>query len=199
MSLGSEVPEAVPPSGLLGKYAVVVSRLCRFAYGLAAALVLMDMVLIGGAVVFRYFFSAGFLGADEIVALSLTAIVMLAAPEVLRRNQHIIVDVVVALLPPRAKIWTQMWAAVSVMAVAALLIINGSNTVAFSHMIGSLTDGHLEWPVWMLQSFLPLGGVLLGLVALEQIWRAAAALCGGHASQTLKQGKPNPQSPADTL
>lgn len=199
MSLGSEAPEAAPPPGLLGKYATVVSRLCRFAYALAAGLVLMDMVLIGGAIVSRYFFSAGFLGADEIVAFSLTAIVMLAAPEVLRRNQHIIVDVVVALLPPRLRIWTQIWAAISVLAVSSLLIINGSDTVAFSRMIGSLTDGHLEWPVWMLQCFLPVGGALIGLVALEQLWQAIVALCGAHSSRTLKQGKPNAASPADTL
>lgn len=198
MSMGSEAPELAQPSGLLGKYAIAIGWLCRFAYALAAVLVLMDMVLIGGSIVLRYFFSSALTGADEIVAFSLTAIVMLAAPEVLRRNQHVVVDVAVAFLPPRLKIWTELWAAISVLAVALLLIVNGSKTVAFSRMIGSLTDGHLEWPVWVLQCFLPVGGVLLGLVALEHGWRAIAALRGARSSTALEKGKSNTPSPADS-
>src|SRR5690606_6103335 len=103
MSMGNEAPEHPRPGGVLGRYVAVVERLCGLAYTLAAVLVLMDLLLIGGSVVLRYFFSSALVGADEIVAFSLTAVVMLAAPEVLRRNQHVAVDVVVALLPPRAK------------------------------------------------------------------------------------------------
>ena len=205
MSMETEAPEQPRPGGLLGRYVSVVERLCRLAYTLAAVLVLMDLVLIGGSVVLRYFFSSALVGADEIVAFSLTAVVMLAAPEVLRRNHHVAVDVVVALLPPRAKKWTEIWAAISVLAVALLLIVNGYKTVLFSRMIGSLTEGQLEWPVWMLQSFLPLGGVLLGLVAIEQLWRTVASMRNSplpqaaHQPNSEHQQKTDEPSPADSL
>ena len=197
--MGSEAPEQPRSEGLLGKYATLTRWLCQLAYALAAMLVLMDMVLVGGSVVLRYFFSSGLRGADEIVAFSLTAIVMLSAPEVLRRHQHIAVDIAVALLPSNWKRWAELWAVVSVMAVALLLIVNGSNTVAFSRMIGSLTEGQLEWPVWMLQSFLPVGGVLLGMVALEQFWRIILAMRSDD-SQDMHQDKESTEpSPADSL
>src|SRR3546814_5681903 len=50
-------------------------------------------LIVGASILMRYLFSAPILGGDEIVAISLTAIVMLAAPDVLRRNGHIGVDI----------------------------------------------------------------------------------------------------------
>jgi len=199
MSMKNEAPQEPRPGGALGRYVAVVERLCRLAYTIAAILVLMDLCLIGGSVVLRYFFSSALVGADEIVAFSLTAVVMLAAPEVLRRNHHIGVDVVVALLPSRVKKWAELWAAISVLAVALLLVVNGYKTVVFSRMIGSLTEGQLEWPVWILQSFLPLGGFLLGLVAVEQIWRTLLSMRASPAAELPQQNKNEEPSPADSL
>src|SRR5690606_13757262 len=156
---------------LLRAYANVTGLLCKIGMAVASALILIDLLLIGGAVLLRYVFSSPMIGSDEVVAFTLTAIVMLAAPDVLRRNGHIGVDVLVALLSARAARCAAAWSSISVMLVAALLMINGWKAVALSRMIGSLTEGHLELPVWTLQLFLPLGGVLLALVALEMLWR----------------------------
>lgn len=161
---------------VLRSYVRIVRFLCRVAFAFAAALVLLDLFLIGAAVVLRYVFTTALSGADEVVALSLTAIVMLAAPEIFRQNRHIAVDILLGALSPRGRLWAALWAAITVLAVALLLVLNGWNTVALSRMIGSLSDGYLEWPVWMLQLFLPIGGALLGLVAIEHIWRNVAAL-----------------------
>src|SRR3546814_2448147 len=90
-------------------------------------------------------------GGDEFVAFTLTAIVMLSAPDVLRKNGHIGVDVLVGALPARFARWAAAWSSISVLMVAALLIVNGWKAVALSRMIGVLTEGHLELPVWTLQ------------------------------------------------
>src|SRR3546814_10475961 len=92
----------------------------------------------------RYLFSAPILGGDKIVAISLTAIVMLAAPDVLRRNGHIGVDILVDMLPAKAAAWANVWSCLAVLATAALLIVNGWKAVMLSRMIGSLTEGHLR-------------------------------------------------------
>ncbi len=173
----------------LNHYVRFVRILCQAAFAFAAVLVLLDLLLIGLAVVMRYVFTTAFPGADEIVAFSLTAIVMMAAPEILRQKRHIAVDILLGVLSTRARIWANLWAGLTVLMVALLLIVNGFDTVALSRMIGSLSDGHLEWPVWTLQLFLPLGGALLGLVSIEQMWRSLVALGDQTAEEAnIKEG-----------
>lgn len=172
--LQDQTPVGHDDGALLRAYTSVVGLLCKIGMAIASVLILLDLLLIGGAVLLRYVFSSPVIGSDEVVAFTLTAIVMLAAPDVLRRNGHIGVDVLVALLSARAARWAAVWSSISVLLVAALLMINGWKAVTLSRMIGSLTEGHLELPVWTLQLFLPLGGVLLALVATEMLWRSFA-------------------------
>ncbi|NYT37179.1 TRAP transporter small permease subunit [Allopusillimonas soli] len=187
MSQDQALPELGHDGARLRAYARFVALACRAALGLASILVLADLLLIGCAVLLRYVFSSPIVGNDEIVASTLTALVMLAAPDVLRRNGHIGVDVLVGALPPRLATWASVWSCLSVLMVAALLIVNGWKAVTLSRTIGLLTEGHLEMPVWMLQLFLPLGGLLLALVAVELLWRALARPA---AAQEAKAGEP---------
>lgn len=170
-SSNTTLSDGRPDSAWLARYSLGVGRICQVAQAMAAVLVLIDLVLIGAAVVLRYVFSSPIVWGDEIVALSLTAIVMLTAPEVLRRNGHIGVDILTSMLPRSVAPWFNIWSCVAVLSMAGLLIMNGWRTAMLSRMIGRVTEGHLELPVWMLQLFLPLGGVLLAAVTLELIWR----------------------------
>lgn len=177
-------PEGVPPiPPLLQAYGRAVGAICKTAMTLATILIIIDLVLIGAAVLMRYVFSAPIVWGDEIVSLSLTAIVMLAAPDVLRKNGHIGVDILVGKLKPKAAAWATLWSCVAVLSMSAILILNGWKTVALSKMIGRLTDGHLELPVWMLQLLLPLGGILLAIVAFEIIWRSLVQIAGDRPTK----------------
>ncbi|HEY9572793.1 MAG TPA: TRAP transporter small permease [Pusillimonas sp.] len=172
--LQDNLPDNRDDGPLLHAYGRIVGPLCKAALAIASVLIIVDLLLIGAAVLLRYVFSMPIVGGDEFVAFTLTAIVMLSAPDVLRKNGHIGVDVLVGALPARFARWAAAWSSISVLMVAALLIVNGWKAVALSRMIGVLTEGHLELPVWTLQLFLPLGGVLLGLVATEMLWRTLA-------------------------
>lgn len=163
-----------PASGILRACSRAVALLCQVALALSALMLVVDTALIGAAVVLRYVFSMSLSGSNEIVAGTLTAMVLLGAPEVLRRNEHIGVDVLTNALPAGWSRWIQMWASLSVLLVAAVLVINGWQEMMLSRTIGALTQGNLELPVWMLQAALPVGGTLLALVALESIWRSIA-------------------------
>jgi TRAP-type C4-dicarboxylate transport system permease small subunit len=174
MSQANALPDTRHDSVALHAYARLVDTICRAALALASILVIVDLVLIGLAVLLRYVFSSPIVGGDEIVAGTLTALVMLSAPDVLRRNGHIGVDVLTGALPGRLARWATAWSCISVLMVAALLVVNGWKAVALSHTIGLLTQGDLELPVWPLQLFLPVGGVMLALVAIELLWRCAA-------------------------
>lgn len=176
------ITQAGPDDGpLLLAYGRFVKTLCGAAMAVATVLVILDLLIVGASILMRYLFSTPILGGGEVVAISLTAIVMLAAPDVLRRNGHIGVDILIDLLPAKAAAWANIWACLAVLATSALLIVNGWKAVLLSRMIGSLTEGHLELPVWMLQLLLPLGGILLAAVAIETLWRSLSRIANPDA------------------
>ena len=59
------------------------------------------------------------------------------------------------------------------LAVAVILVVNGWRTAMFSKMLGIVTEGHLELPVYLLMLLLPLGGLLLLLTTVEALVRLA--------------------------
>lgn len=150
-----------------------VTYLANTAFAGAILLVLMDLLLLGASVAARYLLNSPLLWSDPIVALSLTGITMLAAPKVLLERGHIEVDIISAMVKGRLSLVIQLWSSVSVFAVALLLIFNGWSTAMFSKMIGLLTDGYLELPLWPLQLLLPLGGALLVPVVILHVWKTA--------------------------
>lgn len=164
---------ATPPEGVLPPWLNachrMVTRLVGAAFALATLMVLVDLCLLGVSVVARYVLDAPIVWSDEIVALSLAAITMLAAPRVLLERGHIEVDILTGQARGRLALVIRLWSSLAVIAVALLLIGNGWKTAMFSKMIRLLTEGYLELPLWMLQLLLPLGGALLLPVALVQI------------------------------
>src|SRR3546814_19095556 len=99
--LQDNLPDNRDDGPLLHAYGRIVGPLCKAALAIASVLIIVDLLLIGAAVLLRYVFSMPIVGGDEFVAFTLKAIVMLSAPDVLRKNGHIGVDVLVGALPPR--------------------------------------------------------------------------------------------------
>jgi TRAP-type C4-dicarboxylate transport system permease small subunit len=123
--------------------------------------------MVGYAVVMRYIFGAPQPWVDQTAGWMVVALVMLAAPEAQRRFEHIGVDIAVSKLGPRLARLAHLLGALSVVLVAAILFQAGWEAVAFSRMVGLMTD--IEGiPQWWIQLLLPIGGALLFLVALCQ-------------------------------
>ncbi|PMC16655.1 hypothetical protein CJ230_08610 [Oligella urethralis] len=152
-------------------YRCLVRKLCKLGLTIATVLLLACTALVGVNIIMRYGFHSSILGTEELVSAALTIIVMLSTPEVLRRHSHIGVDILVGLLPNRFKKIASIWSSALVLVVAAILIINGWNSMQLSKLVGVLTEGYIEIPVWTLQLFLPIGGVMMALVAIEQLFR----------------------------
>lgn len=171
------------PSRGLRAYLRAVRILVDLCLAVAALLILVDLSVVGLGVVMRYLFNSPFQWTDEVVSLSLTAVSMLAAPKVLLDNGHIGVDILTGTLRGKAGAAIRIWSGLAVLCVSALLILNGWKTAMLSKLIGLVTEGNLELPVWMLQLLLPLGGVLLALVAIGQIWWALGGLPGASPSE----------------
>lgn len=165
---GPVLPDEPP---VLRAYRRAVTVVVNLAFAVSACLVLIDLLLLGVSVTARYLLNAPITWSDEIVALSLTGITMLAAPKVLLDRGHIEVDILTGMAKGRVSLVIQFWSSLAVLCVALLLIFNGWSTAMFSKLIGLLTEGYLELPLWTLQLLLPLGGTLLLTVVILQIWQ----------------------------
>jgi TRAP-type C4-dicarboxylate transport system permease small subunit len=160
--------------GALAVLERALGALTAAALALSAAGVLASLALITWAVVMRYALNRPPVWTDDVVGFLLVGIVMLAAAQSLRRGEHIGVDILVGKLGPRGAAWARAWSALAVAAVSLILIVNGWQTAMFSRKLGVLTEGHVEIPVYWLQLFLPLGGLMMLLVSLETLARLAA-------------------------
>jgi TRAP-type C4-dicarboxylate transport system permease small subunit len=152
----------------------LLGALTGAAVALSAAGVLASLALIAWAVAMRYVFNRPPAWVDDAVGFVLVGVVMLAAAQVLRRGEHIGVDLLTARLSPRARRWAEAWSALAVLAAALVLVLNGWSTAMFSRQLGIVAEGNVEIPVFWVQLFLPAGGAMMALVALESLARLAA-------------------------
>jgi TRAP-type C4-dicarboxylate transport system permease small subunit len=144
-----------------------VGLVARFAGGLGAVLTLLCVLLVGYAVGMRYLLGQPEPWTDKVAGWLVVGVVMLAAPEAQRRFEHIGVDIARDRLGPRLVRVAHLIGTLSVAVVAAVLLDSGIEAVAFSRMVGMMTD--LEGiPAWWVQALLPIGAALLLLVSSAQ-------------------------------
>ena len=134
-----------------------------------AALILLAMVAVVAAdIVLRNTARTGFAWANEITEYALYLITLLTAPWLLRRGQHVRIDMMLVLVPPRLAWAMEALADLVGLAASFVLIWYGTIMTAQSARLGSLTIKNLVFPEWWLLWPLPVCFVLL---ALEFIFR----------------------------
>ncbi len=161
--------EGVQPA--LSFFVSAISRISALAAGVGALLVIFMLAIIGYSVVQRYFFGTPVTWTDELVGYLVVAIVMFGAAETLWRGEHITVDLLTAGRRGMIKKIIRIWGNIAVTVVAVVLIISTKSTLSYSFNFDILSNGYLEVPMWIPQSSLLIGGVLLLLVALVRILR----------------------------
>lgn len=160
-----------------------IALLSRAGAFLASLATLLCLALVCGAVGARYLLGIPFGWSDKVSGWLVVALVLLAAPEAQRRFEHIGVDIAVSRIGPRLARLAHLLGALAVAAVAAILLAAGLEAVAFSRLIGVMTDVE-GVPEWWIQALLPVGAGLLLLVSLAQ----AAALALGRDPPHLPDG-----------
>lgn len=158
----------MPAGGTLAQLLAGLARWVALAAAMAGGLAtLACLALICWSVAARYLAGQPQPWIDKAAGWLVVALVLLAAPEAQRRFEHIGVDVLTNRLSGVAARGARLLGTLSVALVAAILLDAGLETVAFSRMIGLMTE--IEGiPVWWIQALLPLGAALLLLVALSQ-------------------------------
>jgi TRAP-type C4-dicarboxylate transport system permease small subunit len=139
------------------------------ALAVIAALTLLAMVLIVTAdIVLRNVARSGLLWANEVSEYALYGMTLLTAPWLLRRGQHIRLDLVLVMLPARVAWMIEALADVVGFVVCLALVRYGTVMAFDSFRIGAITIKNLIFPEWWLLAPLPL---CFALVAIEFVFR----------------------------
>lgn len=166
-----------------------VALLCRLGALAGALAALVCFVLVCLSVGWRYFLGQPQPWIDYVAAWLVVALVMFAAAETQRRDEHIGVEVLTSRLPRGPRRLARILAAASVATTAAILLREGLATVSFSRMVGIATDVE-GVPIWWVQTLIPLGAALLLAASLAQIVVLACGLEPRGAEQKAHHGLP---------
>lgn len=169
MNLGEEGADPVgsaPDSTLFERLIAVAARLGAHV---AAAGVLLILSVTGYSVFQRYVLGTPVTWTDELSGFLVVGVVMFGAAETLRRGEHISVD----LLTARAKGVTarafSVWGMVAVLLLMVAVLTSSIVAVRFSWDFDMYSDGYLAVQMWVPQSALIVGSVLVMLVAVARL------------------------------
>jgi TRAP-type transport system small permease protein len=143
-------------------------RLLDGMMSVAGLLLLFMTVMIGADVLFRNVGLGGVPPSNELSEDILYLVTLLAAPGLLRRGQHIRIDIVLQALPPRAA-WLLEWVGDMIGLICCLIFVwYGASVAAASFFDGSISIKTLVLPEWWLLAPMP---VAFALLALEFVFR----------------------------
>ena len=139
------------------------------ALAAVAALTLLAMVaLVTADIVLRNALGTGFAWSNEVTEYALYIITLLTAPWLLRRGQHVRIDMMLVLVPPRIAWLCEAAADLLGLAESLILVWYGTTMTVQSARLGSTTIKNLVFPEWWLLAPLP---ACFLLVALEFVFR----------------------------
>jgi TRAP-type transport system small permease protein len=150
------------------KVSAAYSRLLDALAALAAVTLFAMVALVTADIVLRNVGRGGFVWANEVSEYSLYLITLLTAPWLLRRGQHVRLDLVLVMLPERIAWRLDAASDIVGFVVSVVLVRYGVAMTYDSWRIGSITIKNLIFPEWWLLAPLP---VTFLLVAIEFLFR----------------------------
>ncbi|MAS13881.1 MAG: C4-dicarboxylate ABC transporter permease [Nitratireductor sp.] len=152
----------------------IVGGICD-AFGLMAGMVIAFIALsVGAEVLVRNLGLPAFGWTLELCEYGLLVVSFLGAPWVLRRDEHISVDVLLRYASPASRRVLLTAADALALAVCALLAFYATQVAFDAYVKGSLLFKYLVVPQWIVLSILPAGMTLLAIEFALRIWRRFA-------------------------
>jgi TRAP-type C4-dicarboxylate transport system permease small subunit len=155
----------------MDKLSALFGRLFEALAALAALTLLAMVVLVTADIVLRNVARGGFVWANEISEYSLYLVTLLAAPWLLRRGQHIRLDLVLVMLPDRIAWLIEVAGDIVGFAISVILVRYGYAMAYDSWRLGSITIKNLIFPEWWLLAPLPATFLLLAVEFLLRFHR----------------------------
>jgi len=151
------------------------ARLARALLELATAAAFACFLLICYSVLMRYLVGQPQSWVDEVVGWLVAAAVMLALPDAQRRGENIGVDVFTEGTRGGLARMLGILSAGTVIASAAIMLGAGMEMVAFSRMVGIISNV-ASMPQWIVQLVVPIGAALLIIISLVEFLLRALGL-----------------------
>ena len=146
------------------------------ALATAAALILLAMVVVVTAdILLRNVVGVSFSWANEVSEYALYVMTLLTAPWLLRRGQHVRLDIILTMVPPRVAWLMEAAGDMLGFAVCITLIRYGLDMTLDSARIGAVTIKNLVFAEWWLLAPLP---AAFALLAVEFVFRFQRLLTG---------------------
>jgi len=150
-------------------------RLLEILLLIACLLLLAMTLLIGADVLLRNVALGGIAPSNELSEDIIYLITLLAAPALLRQGQHIRVDIVLRVLPPRIG-WLLEWLCDVLGLICCLYFMwYGTRVVMASFASSALSIKTLIMPEWWLLAPMPLAFALLAIEFVFRMHRLALA------------------------
>ena len=144
----------------------------RVAGLLSSLLILLSFGLMIFAIFQRYFLNTPLKWGDEMLGYLLVTIVMSGMAEALRRGDHVAIDLLPSFFGSAIRIWFTRLSHGAVLGFAVIFGVSAEDVVSFSYSFGSYSPGYLEAPMWIPQSTMVAGSILLGIGALSGLVRS---------------------------
>jgi C4-dicarboxylate transporter DctQ subunit len=135
---------------------------------IAAALLIATMLATVIKVVFRYGLHLSFVGVDQISGTLLLYVAMLGAAWVLRRDEHVVVDLLLGRLRERERAYLLVASSLVGALICFLIVVFGTMEVITSIQRGIRIPAEVEMPRAVDTAVIPLGFLLLGLQFLRR-------------------------------
>lgn len=152
--------------------AIIMEWPIRIAGVLSSLLIFVSFCLMIFAIFQRYFLNTPLKWGDEMLGYLLVAIVMSGVAEALRRGDHVAIDLLASFFGIKVRALLTYLSYTAVLAFAVIFGISADEVVRFSYGFGSYSPGYLEAPMWIPQSTMIAGSILLGLGALAGLVRS---------------------------
>jgi TRAP-type C4-dicarboxylate transport system permease small subunit len=143
----------------------LVRVLCTVAIALVAAM----MFAICGEVILRIFGFPSIIGLVELTEYALFISTFFVAPYLLRTNEHIRVDLMIARVDPATARVAECGALVTIMLVSLVTGVIGAIIAVRSAQAGTLVFKDLIFPQWWLDWIIPVSSLAMLLQALEML------------------------------
>ena len=166
---GRDSNHVAPPArmkGALKVFDLIVDGGAALAAGLLIAIMLATTI----KVVFRYGLHEGLLGVDQISGTMLLYITFLGAAWVLRREEHVAIDLLVGVLSPRTRYRLHLLCSLLGAAICFCLVLFGTVEVITSLQRGIRIPAEIEIPRAINLAIIPLGCLFLGLQFVRRAW-----------------------------
>ena len=152
----------------MNKLSATFGRLFDMLAVLAALILLVMVVLVTADIVLRNLTRSGFPWANEVSEYALYGMTLLTAPWLLRRGQHVRIDLLLSVVPSRVAWLMEAAGDVIGFLVCVVMVRYGVHMAADSFRIGSLTIKNLVFAEWWLLAPLP---IFFALLAAEFVFR----------------------------